>query len=130
MKKRTYVVTFTLEGKQLPTDMGDLVMEGLSSILSPDIDITIDCVDSRIPIIPPPNLSKLREQCMEVMEAPPGWIIWGNYGDGLWRAAGRCQENWIKPAKTEQEAIKRAWAYIDSFGWDIPRECTFIGAGE
>lgn len=71
-------------------------------------------------------VSKAMAQLMNKSEQPPpGWTIWGNFGDGFWRAAGRPQENWIEPAKTKEEAIRRAWEHIDLFGTNVPQEYTF-----
>jgi hypothetical protein len=39
---------------------------------------------------------------------PPGWSVWGNFGDGLWRAGPGVQFNLIVPAETQELAILRA----------------------
>jgi hypothetical protein len=39
---------------------------------------------------------------------PAGWTLWGNYGDGKWRAGLGAQENHIVPAATMEEALERA----------------------
>ncbi|HIH2744913.1 TPA: hypothetical protein ACYLN4_000579 [Burkholderia lata] len=35
---------------------------------------------------------------------PKGWSLWGNHGDGKWRAGSTPQENLIVPADTLEEA--------------------------
>jgi hypothetical protein len=42
-------------------------------------------------------------------EAPPGWTIWGNFGDGKWRASRHPQSNEITPQNSKEEAIQEAW---------------------
>ena len=39
---------------------------------------------------------------------PKGWSLWGNHGDGKWRAGCASQENLIVPADTMEEAVNRA----------------------
>lgn len=46
------------------------------------------------------------EKAMEQM--PQDWVLWGNYGDGKWRAGPRPQSNVIEPTEDIEEAVKRA----------------------
>ena len=39
---------------------------------------------------------------------PAGWLLWGNMGDGMWRAGIGHQDSRIKPSATIAEALERA----------------------
>ncbi|MTJ93885.1 MAG: hypothetical protein F8N36_13655 [Desulfovibrio sp.] len=46
---------------------------------------------------------------------PKGCQLWGNFGDGLWRASFDGWENLIEPAKTIDEAFNRALVAVKKF---------------
>jgi hypothetical protein len=52
----------------------------------------------------------------ERSEPPKGWIVWGNFGDGRWRAGFGLWIDRIAPQPTRALAVEAAWLWVASHG--------------